>query len=73
MRVQDTFLKCAGLKKDILSFRLHFLGSKARLQQEKNFWLPRGNQSISQETIPQENPVFKPAHPQLCIFRVCGH
>ena len=29
------------------------------------FFLPRGNMSISQETNPQENPIFKPAHPQL--------
>ena len=27
--------------------------------------MPGGNQSISQEIIPQENHIFKPAHPHL--------
>jgi hypothetical protein len=48
-------------KKEILSLRLYFYGSKTRLQQRNFVWLPRGNMSISQETSPQENHIFKPA------------
>ena len=36
------------------------------MQQRKNS-LPGGNTSIPQEIIPQENPVFKPAHPHILV------
>ena len=44
-----------------------FLSLKNTIATIKIFWLPRGNQSITQETIPQENHIFKPAHPHVSL------
>ena len=71
LRVQDTFLKWAGLKKNrFYRFDCIFEAQKHDCN-KKRIWLPGGNTSISQETIPQENPVFKPAHPQMHTAPYC--
>ena len=68
--MRDTFLKWswAGLKKKdfvvSIAFRA-FLRLKNTIATTRICWLPGGNTSISQETIPQEKPIFKPAHPHF--------
>ena len=67
--MQETFVHFSQVsrfeKKRDFIVSIAFLRLKNTIATKKKIGLPRGNMSISQETNPQENHIFKPAHPQM--------
>ena len=65
LRVQDTFLKWAGLKKRDFIVSIAFLRLKNTIATKKEFGCLEETRPYLRKPPPQENPVFKPAHPHI--------